>query len=57
MNCIIIEDFRQLFQVEYAPRDSTVRPDEEATYIKFIDFIEKCEGNKIVSSPHPVTIN
>ncbi len=39
-----IGQFKELFKVVYSDRNTPERAAEEATYINFVDFIEKCEG-------------
>ena len=36
--------FKLLFQMNYSAENTPVRALEEATYINFVDFLDKCEG-------------
>uniref|UniRef100_A0A1X7UU46 HECT domain-containing protein n=1 Tax=Amphimedon queenslandica TaxID=400682 RepID=A0A1X7UU46_AMPQE len=40
----------EIFQVKYCNKDSPRRQTEEATYIMFVDFIEKCEEKEICAN-------
>lgn len=40
---------RDLFKVDYCSSDSPCRQREEATYIAFVDYIDKCEGEVFIA--------
>ena len=41
---MFLDEFKELFRTIYSEKNTPERPLEVATYITFVDFLEKCEG-------------
>ena len=41
---VIAEYFLNNFKLSFSEKDSPKRAQEEAAYVKLVDFLEKCEG-------------
>ena len=54
--CDFLAKLREVFHVQYSCKESPLRQVEEATYINFVDFVDKCEGIYMHTKQHALLI-